>query len=321
MKNYLFLVAFSLSACTSTQQITWKTGITKASVKLPENAKIITLLDRVQIQYPYSNTSSTVLNPNVDDIHYGALNGFRSSIRRQAYLSLLTSSKKYTHRANGTFPQALTMSELSQVTEGSDVLVALEMLDQKITDTYSLEIRRESLGNNIFREVDYYVGKRTVALKLGWRLYNSATGEVIDQWTQEEDYYYEGESRERIRATSILEANYRIELSNLGSRHGARYAARISPTAQIVARNIYTSGNEYLIKGATSARAENWEDAEDVWLRGIKKETKRKKLAMLYHNLAINEDRKGDNTQAREFAKLAANQHPLGVKTQSVVGY
>ena len=48
---------------------------------------------------------------------------------------------------------------------------------------------------------------------------------------------------------------------------------------------------------------------------------KRKKLAYLYHNLAINEERKGNIEKAREYARLAANQHPVGVKTQSKVGF
>ena len=60
---------------------------------------------------------------------------------------------------------------------------------------------------------------------------------------------------------------------------------------------------------------------KDIWLEGLEHEVTRKKLAYLYHNLAINEERQGNIEKAREYARLAANQHPVGVKTQSKVGF
>ena len=41
---------------------------------------------------------------------------------------------------------------------------------------------------------------------------------------------------------------------------------------------------------------------------------------MLFHNLAINEVRKGDQKQAEEYADRAAKLHPLGVNTQNEIG-
>jgi len=320
MKKYLILSLVFISACVSTQRISWKTGVSEAIIKLPDDAQTVTVLDRVQIQYPYNNTDSKVLNPNVFDIQYGALNGFRSSIRSKAYLTLKTSIQKFTHVANGEFPSALNMSELTQLASGSDIVVSLEMLDQQIRDSYNLEIRRESLGNNTYREVDFYVGKRNITLKLGWRLYDCKTGEKLDEWVQEENYFYEAESREPSRTSGILDANYRTELTKLGNRHGTNYASRVSPTAQLIFKNIYDNGNDYLVKGAYMARGNNWDEAEKLWIRGVRIENKPKRLAMLLHNLAINEMRKGDQKQAEVYADRAAKLHPLGVNTQNEIG-
>jgi hypothetical protein len=77
----------------------------------------------------------------------------------------------------------------------------------------------------------------------------------------------------------------------------------------------------YLENGAKAAAQEKWDQAQNTWLEGVEFEVKRKKLAYLYHNLAINEERKGNTNKAREYARLAANQHPVGVKTQSIVGF
>ena len=320
MKKYLLILVVILVSCKARQKISWNIGITEATVKLPAGASKATLLNRVRIAYPYNNTKSTVLNPNVNEIMDGAMNGLRRQIRNQKFLSIYSESSNFKSTANGKFPSALTPSNVSQIAMGSDVMVSLEMLDQAINDSYTIEIRRENLGNNIYKEVDYYIGKRNVNLNLGWRLYDVKTGAILDQWEQQENYFYEAESRERIRATNLLNSNYRGELLNLGTRYGSRYASRISPTAHLSTREIYSAGNDYLVSGIKAVRTENWEEAEKQWLRGIKKETKTKKLAMLYHNLAMNEERKRNNPQAREYAKLAANQHPLGVKTQSVIG-
>jgi hypothetical protein len=321
MKKYLFLLAIVLSGCVSTQNITWNTGETPGTLTLPEGTKKITLLDRVTIQYPYSNANSTVLNPNVLDIQQGAINGLSNRIKNQSYLTISNYANQFKHIANGSFPPPLTKAEIQQIGSGSDVLAALEMLDQTITDKYTVEIRRENLGNNVYREVDFFIGRRNITMKLGWRLYDTKTGEVLDEWTQEDNYFYEGESRERVRATSILNANYKRELFNLGSRYGSLYASRISPTSIRTTTQLYTKGNAFLVNGIKQVRLENWDDAEAIWLNGIEQETKRKKLAMLYHNLAMNEMRKGDDAQAKEYAKLAVNQHPIGAKTQSVAGY
>ncbi|MFT4827059.1 MAG: hypothetical protein ACI96L_000343, partial [Paracoccaceae bacterium] len=39
------------------------------------------------------------------------------------------------------------------------------------------------------------------------------------------------------------------------------------------------------------------------------------------HNLAINQEQMGNNTEARRLAAKAASEHPIGAKTQSIVGF
>jgi hypothetical protein len=249
------------------------------------------------------------------------INNFKNQVRRQKFMSVSHTQEKYKKRANGQFPDTLTSNEIKSSGIGSDIIASLEMLDQKINDTYTIDIRRENLGNNIYKEVDYIIGKRTIDVKTGWRLYDVKSGTLIDEWEQNKNYFYEAESLDRARATSLLNNNYKRELYSLGADLGRQYAQRISPTKHLRTRNIYASGNIYLENGARAATQEKWDDAQDIWLEGLEHEVKRKKLAYLYHNLAINEERQGNIEKAREYARLAANQHPLGVKTQSKVGF
>lgn len=322
MKSLFWLLPLSmlsvLSSCVSQQKISWEYGMTEATIQLPEQAKSMVTLNRVRLGYP---SSTNGLNSNNPDFMNACFSSFKNQIRKQQFLTVASSQKSFPYTANGEFPDTLTQSQVKSIGMGSDVVAALEMLDQKIRDTYTLEIRRQNLGNNTYKEIDYVIGKREIDVKIGWRLYETSSGKLLDEWEQEQSHSYEAESLERIRATSLLDINFRKEMSRLGSSFGIQYAQHISPTKHLRYRSIYASGNAYLEKGAQLAAREEWEEAEKTWLRGIKNEIKRKKLAYLYHNLAMNEERKGDIIKAREYAKFAANQHPAGVKTQSIVGF
>jgi hypothetical protein len=204
---------------------------------------------------------------------------------------------------------------------GSDLVISLEKFGQRIEDSYTLEIRKQNLGNSTFREVDYYIGKRKIDVQLGWRLYDTKTGVVIDEWEENDNYFYESEGLTRVRATQLLNANYRREMQNLGNSYGRRYASRISPTSHRQTVALYSAGNDALVEGIQAVRNEQWSEAQHIWERGLKQEVKRKKRAMLLHNLAINQEQQGNNSEARRLAARAANEHPLGAKTQSIVGF
>lgn len=319
-KQLLILSVLFLAACASTQQVSYVTGVSQATIALPDGARNITLLNRVRLAYPY-NRSTTVLDPNNPDLLNAAFNTLRSSIKNQSYLRIFSESSTLKQNANGTYPQALSASDLKQVGMGSDLVISLEKFGQQIEDTYTIDIRRENLGNNTYREVDFYIGKRTINVTLGWTLYNTKTGAIVDTWEEQDAYFYESEARTRARATQLLNINYRREMQNLGITYGRRYAARISPTEYRRNAPLYSNGNEALQKGILAVRSENWDEAEAIWERGLKREQKRRKRAMLLHNLAINQERKGNTDEARRLAAQAAEQHPLGVETQSIVGF
>ena len=320
-KSFYILCLLALSACVSTQNVSWNVAVMEATLELPAGTQTAGLLNRVRIAYPYNANNSTIQNPNVPDIMNGAISGLRSQISVQKYLSIGNPVYDYVHTADGSFPEPLSLADLQQLAGGNDLLISLEMLDQYIADEYVVEIRRADLGNKTYREVDYFIGTRSVNLKLGWRVYDVNTGEILDEWEQAEDYFYEAESRERVRCTALLNQNYKRELNNLGDRYGRRYASRISPTRHMRTLHIYDAGSIALREGAAATRSEQWDEAMGIWVDGLKIEKKRKKRAMLYHNLAIYEERLGKNAKARDYAQMAANEHPLGVKTQSIVGF
>jgi len=320
MKKQLLILLVLFSACSSTQQVSYVTGVSDATITLPEGARNVTLLNRVRLGYPY-NRSTTVLDPNNPDLLNAAFNTLRSSIKNQSYLRIFSESSSFNQNANGTFPTALSISDLKQVGMGSDMVIALEKFDQRIVDAYTVDIRRENLGNSTYREVDFYIGKRTISVSLGWKLYNTKTGQIIDTWEEQDDYFYESESRTRARATQLLNINYPREMQNLGIRYGSRYASRISPTEYRNTAPLYSDGNEALQKGILAVRGENWDEAQTIWERGVRREVKRRKKAMLLHNLAINQQRLGNTDEARRIAAQAADTHPLGVETQSIVGF
>ena len=320
MNKLIYILCLGLVACGTTTNVNYPIGTTDAAIVLPESNKKIVTLNRVRLNYTIVNRDGQV-TPNSPDALNGSLNGFNQGIQSRKYFNSIAQISDYLNNANGYFPDSLKLEEIKQVARDADFVVALEMFDQQYSDRYTVEIRREEVSEKTYREVDFFVGRRTIYVTLGWRLYSATTGELLDEQVYEEEYFYEAESIRRTNATQLLENNFRREMTNLGNRLGSKFAARISPTNHYSYRTVYTSGNDYLEKGAQHVRAEDWVKAEDQWLKGIKRESKRKKLAKLYHNLAIASEKKGNLEQAKEYAKLAANQHPIGVRTQSIVGY
>ncbi len=320
MKKLITLVLlFSILSC-GTQSVHYPVGTSDATIKLPINNKRIVVLNRVKLPYSVQRNEQ-IFQPNTTRALDGILNGFRKEVKNRKYFYNVANITDYLKTANGKYPAKLTPEELKGIARDADFVVSLEMFDQAIKDVYTVEIRRQPLGDKTYKEVDFFVGKRTIFFDVGWRLYNANSGVLVDEQTYQEDYFYESEALERIRSTQLLDANFDRELRNLGNRYGKRFAQRVSPTNHYTYREIYTAGNAYLEKGAIEVRSEDWSKAEKQWLRGIRSETKRKKLAKLYHNLAIANEKSGDLEQAKEYAQLAANQHPIGVKTQGIIGY
>ena len=320
MNKLLYFSFFLLFACGTTTTVNYPIGTTEAAIVLPESNKKIITLNRVRLGYSVINREGQ-MTPNSTDALTGGLNGFSNGIQSRRYYNNIAQVANFQQSANGLFADSLSLEEIKQVARDADYVVSLEMFDQYYSDNYTIEIRRQEVGEKTYREVDYFVGKRTIYVTMGWRLYSASTGEILDEQTYEEQYFYEAESLRRTNATQLLENNFKREMSNLGFRLGSKFAARISPTNHYTYRTIYVKGNDFLIKGAQHVRAEDWVKAEDQWLKGTKRGTKRKNLAKLYHNLAMASEKKGNLEQAKEYAKLAANQHPIGVKTQSIVGY
>jgi tetratricopeptide (TPR) repeat protein len=322
MRFILFTtITILLSAC-SMQRVSYQTGTSETQMTLPDNNKSVVIINRVRVpnMFQFDNGYATSNSPFAIN---GAISGLRGELNRRKYFTISANTSTHIKTADGIYPDSLDKSALHGITRTSDIAVSLEMFGQNIRDDYTIEIRKERIADRVYKEVDYYVGRRTIQLTMGWRLYSTVTGEMLDEQTFTDNYYYEGEALSRMAATQLLENNFRREMTNLGAKYGREYAAKISPINFYTYREIYDKGNSFLEKGSVSVRAENWEEAEEIWSKGIKGvgESNRKKLAKLYHNLAVASERKGDLEQAKEYAKLAANQHPIGVKTQSIMGY
>lgn len=313
-------ILLTFSSCLSTQRISYKIGSSESSLELPPESKSLALVNRMRLAYNDRNMGQTFFSNNANALH-AAINGFGSEINGRRYLVYNNTGNAYLMEAGNQRGSVLNADQVKQQSQNRDLLVSIYAYNQEFEDAYTLDIRRQNMGGNVYREVDFYIGRRTINFTIGFRLYNAKTGEVLDEQLYEEEYFYESESLERIRSTQLLNNNFNRELTALGNRYGRLYASRISPVNHFVYRDIYPNGNSWLESGSNAARAENWEEAVNQWERGTKREKRHKQLAMLYHNLAIAAERNDNLVQAKEYAKLAANQHPLGVKTQAIVGY
>ena len=321
MKYLVYIsLALFLAACASTQRVSWETGTSNGIITLPDGTKNVALLSRVNLSYPPTDPDELRQYTNHPDAVHGLLTGFYNEIYNRRYLNFIGTFYNFQTKANGQFPKGLDLTQVQAASNSADILVSLEMVDQWFEDKYTIDIRKKKMGDNLFSEEDYVIGRRTIKVIAGWKVYNGVTGEVLDSFRTEEDHFYEAEDLERIRVTELLNQNFNRELKNIGLRLGYAYGVRVSPKTHSETRVIYNTGSQDLEDAGMKIRDEKWDEAAEIWKTAVENEKRLKVKAMLYHNLAIYEERRGNIDQAREYAKLAANHHKLGQSTMRVIG-
>ena len=178
MNKLLYLLCLGLFACGTTTNVNYPIGTTEAAIVLPESNKRIVTLNRVRLGYSVISGDGQ-MTPNSPDALNSCLNGFNRGIQSRKFLNNIAQTTNFQQNANGSFPDTLLLEEIKQVARDADFVVALEMFHQYYSDNYTIEIRRQEIGEKTYREVDYFVGKRTIYVTVGWRLYSASTGKIV----------------------------------------------------------------------------------------------------------------------------------------------
>lgn len=312
------LVGFLFIRCMPTKTISFNAESTQADVAFPVEFKNIRIINRT---IPRDRNFIDVLTDGqglaknqkgVSDL----LNGFTSGLRARKYFDIKYPIKEVEVEESINFPEPFAYDDLLSFFDfdTTSIIASLEVF-QVTEDINYINDRKMQLdpdGKEYY--IDIVKGTNTLRSVSGWRLYNSKTGEVLDEFLLNHDYAYEVEGIDLANAKEKLKAKKDQGYIDLGKELGNIYAERVSPLAVVVNRSIYVKSKSCpeLHQAKDFIKLNDWETAKAIWQDGLLSNSKAKDLAKLHVNIAVYYERLGDIENAIKHAELSVNYDTLG---------
>lgn len=190
----------------------------------------------------------------------------------------------------GVFPVYLSWDTVEKICRENhaDVLFSLELFDAG--STVGVNIAAFGQGSNVKTQV-----------KTGWRIYDPATRNILDQYVIYRDLSFQGGS---LLATGSALLGRKEAVIKAGNRTGEDYATRIIPYSLRVSRFYYVRGNGSFSVAKRMAQAGDWDAAARIW-REATNSPSRQVAGRACYNMAIIGEINGDLNGALQWAKKA----------------
>lgn len=311
----LILVVFLLlaEACTTSQRIQ---VMRPAEIDVNKDIKKIVLVNR------YKPTGKNTWINVLEGLFTGemvmadrrgadqAMNGLMDGLRDSPRYEVVMSNTEMPGNGLGLFPEPLSKTQIQNLAKqySADAVLAIEAFDSNVSVTTQPKTRTEKKnGKDI--TVTYFEGRETVSVTVGWRLYNVATGGVVDQNQVYKTMYFtsQGDNKQQAISNLVFPAE---AVARTGFEGGHVYAMRIAPSWQWVSREFYGSGSVGLKKAKKMAKRGDWENAALIW-KSLTTSEKTKVAKRATYNMAVASEMLGNYDLAIEWARKAANNYNL----------
>jgi Family of unknown function (DUF6340) len=206
----------------------------------------------------------------------------------------------------GSFPAPLTPTEVRGICDmyKANALVTIEAFDSdsKIEyGTYEKTVKK----NNVDVKVPMHTAKANVHVTVGWRIYNSFDGTLLDEYMMDQWVSFNGEGISQQLALSNLPQREEI-VRRIGEVVGDAYAYRISPQYIWVNRQWFSKakGNPAMKSGKAYMHADSWDKAREQYLEASQDPNPKVQGRALY-NLALLSEVDGDLERAMDYCDEA----------------
>jgi hypothetical protein len=262
--------------------------IQAGDINLSPRVKTIAIVDRTLVDKKnrFKNTiEGMVTGENIGQdkqAEQEVVSGLNNILRNSPRIQVKMTSIRMAGSGTGlVFPAPLDTTEINNICRQykADAVAALETFDSDCSG-------------------------RLVIIKLGFRLYDGINNSIADQhiynyrlkWKRSHSMNYRGMTNRFNERTAINQASYQA---------GEIYGKRIVPTALIVKRKLFTSGDATLAMGSRKAQAGDWKGAAEVWQQVLKNPSL-KIAGMAAYNLALSSENAGDLKQAQTWVSQAS---------------
>lgn len=203
----------------------------------------------------------------------------------------------------GVFPATISWEQINRLCEENhvDVIFALSYFDTDTRIDYdAVPITIDGpLGVKI-PGIEHHANTTTL-IKTGWRIYDPAGQNLLDEFMINEQVVVGGVGINPINAVKAIVVGRKEEILNVSGLIGKSYAMRLLPYYRRVGRDYYVKGSSNFEVAKRRAQTGDWDGAAELWEQEVNN-SKAKVAGRAYYNMAIINEINGDLGKAVEWA-------------------
>lgn len=310
-KSVIFLlVAFMLTACSSTNRLTLSV-VEPAEVTVHPSIKKVGIINRST-----PSEKNNILN-KIDEVISAETKNLDSNGATNCMLGVqnellknnrfeeikVLSHLKLTNPGVGVMPSPISQEEVLKICRANevDLLFVLENYDTTSDISYTTNAAGNiatPFGNIPTTE---HIATLRTEIKTGWRIYDPMASTIIDEYILSDFLTTTGRGlTPMVAASALIERNEAVK--QLSNKIGQNYALRIVPYSIRVSRDYFVRGSSNFKIAKRKAQTGNWNGAAEHWQQETTN-PKPKIAGRACYNMAIINEINGNLNLAIDWAQ------------------
>ncbi|WP_235954851.1 DUF6340 family protein [Cyclobacterium salsum] len=314
--SVFFILFFLLLSCTKNVSLT---RLMPAEIPVPNHVQRLLLVDRTVPESQGVAIIEGILTGEAPFEIRNAIDATMATIQQELATSPRYEIIRAGERLKGglfgqVFPEPLSWDQIDYLCDKyqADGVLTLEKFDSDFVVTEKKVTLKKQVGSgNEERtiEVPGILAEGLASVQVGFRLYDPASGTLVDQADFSKTNTWSAEAETKTQALALLIDKVQAT-RYVGQLAGAAYARRVAPMYVAINRSYYgkSKDNPALEVGARYAEVDQWEDAILAWQDGLSQPSDAKTHGKICYNLALAYEVLGDLPQAKEWAGKAYTQ-------------
>jgi len=203
----------------------------------------------------------------------------------------------------GVLPAALTWDQVDKICEDHDVDVLFSLAFYDTDTKASAQATEMEIPNPVGIKAKVPAIGITLRTRIqnGWRIYDPATKEILDEYAFDNNLVSRGKGINPIKAVKTI-MNRKEEVVETSSHIGDYYAKRITPQSRRVTRDYFVKGTDKFEVAMRRAQSGKWNSAAELWQEEVSNPDG-KIVGRACYNMAIINEINGDLDKALDWAQ------------------
>jgi hypothetical protein len=166
----------------------------------------------------------------------------------------------------GVLPARLTWDQVDKICADHDVDVLFSLAFYDTDTKASVQATEMEIPNPVGIKAKVPAVGLTLRtnIKNGWRIYDPATKEILDEYSFSNNLVSQGQGINPMKAVKTI-MNRKEEVIETSSHIGDYYAKRITPQSRRVTRVYFVKGTDKFETAMRRAQSGKWDSAAELW--------------------------------------------------------